>query len=531
MEKESQRYNIENPQELEGKKVVQTGKRTSKVKKTVLSILLAAALLTGGYFGGNFIKDHFINPTSISQEYNDLTESITADGTDLVLDLRKAGYEIDGEDALYFMLFANADELKEDYIRDLNLSDTTERVITDSVDKTLIAAKEAIMAGNEVSIPDYFENEKDKALLDNLFNIIGHWNKADKKDVAAAMLELNDYMFIKGQYQQYTPQAVVTYIKLFRGFDELTINSGYTLATEDMRKLIYIDQDCNSKENEETEEYQRSIHSEQYAVVKEILNEKFNGREYDKKYEEGLGYKIIQEINDRVLKSGIELGKKPDIQAERNKNNNVVYADNPESENYIPPISKEEKELITVDPVTKEEYILIPATDEEKQAQREQIEKEHNSNVNTNNNVDAATMQKEWQSGHDKGFTDGVDGKTKTSTKGKSEYYAQGYEYGYNAGYEIYKASLEPDELIKEEFVPTNNNGRPATQTVTAPTQTTTIENKKATNTETTSTFEFVNGFYESNGIVYDSDGNMLRDEFGNPLSVSGSITEKPNQK
>ena len=170
-----------------------------------------------------------------------------------------------------------------------------------------------------------------------------------------------------------------------------------------MRKLIYIDQECYTEDHKIEG---RSIHSEQYAVVKETLNEKFNGREYEKKYEEGLGYKIIQDINNRVLTSGVELGKKPDIQAERDKNNNVIYADNPASSNYVPPISEKEKSQIKVDPSTGEEYIFQPATEEEKQAQREQIEKEQNQGKN---GTDAATMQKEWQSGHDKGFADGIE--------------------------------------------------------------------------------------------------------------------------
>ena len=519
---ENKGFVIENTEELKDKEVKQTGKKTSKVKKAVLATLLAAALLVGGYAGGNFIRDHFIGQQSlVMQEYEDLTEEITADGTDLALDLRKAGYEIDGKDALYFMLFARTDTLEEDYIRELNLSNVTERVITDSVDKTLIDAKEAIMAGHEVSIQDYFPNEKDQALLSNLFNIMSHWNKSDKKQVADAMLELNDYMFIKGQYQEYTPQAVVTYIKLFRGFDELTINSGYTLATEDMRKLIYIDQECYTEDHKIEG---RSIHSEQYAVVKETLNEKFNGREYEKKYEEGLGYKIIQDINNRVLTSGVELGKKPDIQAERDKNNNVIYADNPASSNYVPPISEKEKSQIKVDPSTGEEYIFQPATEEEKQAQREQIEKEQNQGKN---GTDAATMQKEWQSGHDKGFADGIEGKSKASMTGKSEYYVQGYEYGYGVGYDMYKASLEDDELVGETFIPSNGTNSGTNSSITTP-----VENPTTTpSTSSSSSFEFVDGFYESNGIVYDSDGNMLRDENGNPLTVSGSNNQKTNQK
>ena len=53
---------------------------------------------------------------------------------------------------------------------------------------------------------------------------------------------------------------------------------------------------------------------------------------------------------------------------ERDKNNNVIYADNPASSNYVPPISEKEKSQIKVDPSTGEEYIFQPATEEEKQA-------------------------------------------------------------------------------------------------------------------------------------------------------------------
>ena len=42
----------------------------------------------------------------------------------------------------------------------------------------------------------------------------------------------------------------------------------------------------------------------------EILNEKFNNRVYEKEYEDGLGYEIITEINNRIKTSGIELGTK-----------------------------------------------------------------------------------------------------------------------------------------------------------------------------------------------------------------------------
>ena len=192
---ENKGYVIENTEELKDKEVKQTGKKTSKVKKAVLATLLAAALLVGGYAGGNFIRDHFIGQQSlVMQEYEDLTEEITADGTDLALDLRKAGYEIDGKDALYFMLFARTDTLEEDYIRELNLSNVTERVITDSVDKTLIDAKEAIMAGHEVSIQDYFPNEKDQALLSKLIeNIMSTDNKKDNTETLVnAVSELKD---------------------------------------------------------------------------------------------------------------------------------------------------------------------------------------------------------------------------------------------------------------------------------------------------------------------------------------------------
>ena len=136
-------------------------------------------------------------------------------------------------------------------------------------------------------------------------------------------------------------------------------------------------------------------------------------------------------------------------------------------------------------------------------------------------------MQKEWQSGHDKGFADGIEGKSKASMTGKSEYYVQGYEYGYGVGYDMYKASLEDDELIGETFIPSNGTNSGTNSSITTP-----VENPTTTpSTSSSSSFEFVDGFYESNGIVYDSDGNMLRDENGNPLTVSGSNNQKTNQK
>jgi len=522
MEEKEKKYTLNSTDELQGKEVKQTGKR-SKPIKFVLLLLLMLALGYGIGEGIDYLQN---NNTAIVQEIqqegefniNDKNEIITR-GTDLALDLRKAGYEIDGEDALYFMLFAGNDDLNEDFIRELNLSDTTERTITDSVDKTLIHTAEAIIGGKEVSIDDYFPNEKDQKLLGELLNIMSHWNTADKKEVADAMLQLNDYMFIKGQYQEYSPQAVVTYIKLFRGFDILTINSGYTLATEDMRNLIYIDQDCYVEEGKIEG---RSIHSEQYAVVKEILNEKFNGRTYEKEYEDGVGYEIITEIDSRIKTSGIELGKKTDVQAERDKNNNNIYADNPKSEQYVPPISEEEKQQIVKDPTTGEEYIFQPATEEEKQQQRQEIEEQAKNE--TKEEVSTKDIQTQWQSGHDAGFMDGVEGKAKASMSGKSEYYVQGYEYGYGVGYDMYAMSLEEDVLVNETFVPTTERVVGETTTSTQPTTTPTqpSTNSSTTNTSEESSFQFVDGFYESDGIIFDSEGNIITDIDGNPLVIPG---------
>ena len=520
---EEKKYTINSTEELKGKRVKQTGKKTSTIKTVILTAIITALLLIGGSHLVDYIQQH--NTAIVMQEMqegefniNDKNEIITR-GTDMALDLRAAGYEIDGEDALYFMLFAGNDDLREDFIRDLNLSDTTERTITDSVDKTLIAVGEAVIGGKEVSLDSYFPNEKDQKLIGNILNIMSHWNTADKQQVAAAMLELNDYMFIKGQYQEYSPQAVVTYIKLFRFFDILTINSGYTLANDDMRNLIYIDQECDTKENEEG--IIRSIHSEQYAVVKEILNEKFNGRVYDKDYEDGLGYEIITEIDNRIKTSGIELGTKTDVQAERDKNNNVIYADDPKSPEYVPPISKEEKEQIVKDPTTGEEYIYQPATEEEKKQQREEIEEQ----IKEEEQVDTQKIQAEWQSGHDAGFMDGVEGKAKASMSGKSDYYKQGYDYGYGVGYDMYAMSLEEDVLVDETFVPTTERVVEQNTTSSKPSTTPTTPSTNSnttTNTSEESSFQFVDGFYESDGIIFDSEGNIITDIDGNPLVIPG---------
>ena len=531
--KTSQKFTINNTKELKEKDIKKTGSKKKKIKYAVLIVILALLL---GHVVHKSIENYKENQAEISAtqmqdgefDINDKKELITR-GTDLALDLRNAGYEIEGEDALYFMLFAGNNNLDEKFIRDLNLSNTTERVITDSVDKTLISVKDAVIGGKEVSLDTYFPETEDKELIENILNIMGHWNSADKQQVADAMYKLNDYMFIKGQYQRYSPQAVVTYIKLFRGFDELTINSGYKLASEDMRNLIYMDQECYTEENVIEG---RSIHSEQYAIVKEILNEKFNGREYDKAYKEGVGYEIITEINKNILTSNINLGTSTDVQAERDKNNTVIYVDNPKSDKYVPPIKEEEKQQIKVDKNTGEEYILQTKTEEEKQQERVEIEEQIKENAEVK--VDASKIQAEWQEGHDKGFTDGVEGLSKTSTAGKSEYYIKGYEYGYSTGYDMYKMSLEEDELIDETFVPveeevvekettkkttsTNKSNKNNSTTTTKPS---TESAEPTTKVESSSSFQFVDGFYEYDGIVYDSEGNMMLDENGNPFMIS----------
>ena len=117
---------------------------------------------------------------------------------------------------------------------------------------------------------------------------------------------------------------------------------------------------------------------------------------------------------------------------------------------------------------------------------------------------------------------DGVEGLAKASMTGKSEYYVQGYEYGYATGYDMYKMSLEEDELISETFVPTTERvveTTPKNETVnTKPTSPSTNN----TTGDTESSFQFADGFYESDGIIYDSEGYIITDENGNPLTLPG---------
>lgn len=489
---------IDKDSKVVSKKAAKTNKgfmaKIKKGTKKLIVVVLCAAALTGAYHVGNQIGQNF-NSTSIVEtiEVEDETfeanseKEMTERVSNFIIDMKREGYDISYVDGASFYIYANGSQLSEDFISELHFSQLTEEEMTKSVNKVANYLKEAYMDNRPIDVTSMFSDPKDVELLNIVLGLSKDWDTQDKKEVTARFNEFVEKTYNSNEYTEYNSYANVLAITLLRGQLEKTVNSGYTIISKDMQDRLWgtevncftVDKNGNQVLNG------NDIYSREYRTVKESITNKLSNANYDYsiKEEDTLGYRILLNVAKNVKNSGVELGKRVNVQEIRDKNNNINKTT---TQTTKPSSNSSSKNTTTNKNTTTETPRAEKPVEEQKQEIQEEIKQE--AEEKKEEIKEEANL---WQTGYDKGFADGVAGASKNGSHSNKSY-TEGYNRGYAEGYAIYEMTLETEEEVVVE-----------------------------------ETYEFEDGVYvdPSTGYVY-KDGVQQFNEDGTPLVIGGNGQE-----